>query len=275
MHRSGNWSGLRVETVQLKRHTPFDGGFRAHCHLLIATEIPDYQSYNNVQGLPRSALRDFTSTLTFVPAGHALSKPLKPRTPSRATYFYIDPRGPLVDPALRFDNIEFKPRMFFYDQDLWETTLKLRSQVENPGSMPWQYVEALCVALTLGLVRINSDTSLRRQLHRGGLAVWQKKRVAAYVEEHVADEIPLATLAELARLSPFHFSRSFKLSFGSSPHRYQAIRRIERAKQLLTNHELSVTAIAIEVGFSETSSFSAAFHRLTGQTPTHYRRNFE
>jgi AraC family transcriptional regulator len=130
--------------------------------------------------------------------------------------------------------------------------------------MPWQYVEALCVALTLELVLINSYASLRRQLHRGGLAVWQKKRVAAYVDEHVADEIPLATLAELARLSPYHFSRSFKLSFGISPHRYQAIRRIERAKQLLINLELSVTAIAIEVGFSETSSFSAAFHTLTG-----------
>jgi hypothetical protein len=65
--------------------------------------------------------------------------------------------------------------MFFYDHNLWETTLKLRSRVENPGSMSRQYVEALGVALTLELVRINSDTSLRRPVHRGGLAVWQQK----------------------------------------------------------------------------------------------------
>jgi AraC family transcriptional regulator len=43
----------------------------------------------------------------------------------------------------------------------------------------------------------------------------------------------------------------------------------------LTNRELSVTAIALEVGFSETSTFTAAFHRLTGQTPSRYRRNLD
>src|SRR6202011_613950 len=77
------------------------------------------------------------------------------------------------------------------------------------------------------------------------------------------------------RLSPYHFCRSFKHSFGMPPHRYHANRRIEQAKRLLANRELSVTAIALDVGFSETSTFTAAFHRLTGQTPSGYRRNLD
>ena len=97
--------------------------------------------------------------------------------------------------------------------------------------------------------------------------------MAAYIEENVADDIPLATLAGLARLSQSHFCRSFKHSFGVPPHRYHTNRRIERAKQLLANRELTVTTIALDVGFSETSTFTAAFHKLTGQTPTRYRRN--
>jgi AraC family transcriptional regulator len=273
---SAAWSGLRVETVHIMRHTPFEYGFRARCHLLIAAELAErYDGETFVEGLPRSTLRDFTHKLTFVPAGHDFRGSQRPRALTRTTYFYIDPRGPLADPALRFDEIEFRPRLFFYDRDLWETALKLKSLVENPASMQRQYAEALGIVLMHELIRINGGTALREPVSRGGLAPWQQKRVAAYIEERVADDIPLATLAELARLSPYHFCRSFKRSFGMPPHRYHAKRRIERAKQLLANRELSVTAIALDVGFSETSTFTATFHKLTGQTPSRYRRNLD
>jgi AraC family transcriptional regulator len=273
---SAAWSGLRVETVRVQRHTPFEYGFRAPCHLLIAAEVAErYDGESFVEGLARSTLRDFTHKLTFVPAGHDFRGWQRPRALTRTTYFYIDPRGPLADPALRFGEIEFKPRLFFYDRDLWETALKLKSQVENPGSMPRQYAEALGIVLTHELVRINGDTARHGLVSRGGLARWQQKRVAAYIEEHVADDISLATLAELARLSPYHFCRAFKRSFGMPPHRYHAHRRIELAKQLLANREMPVTAIALEIGFSDTSTFTAAFRRLTGQTPTCYRRNLD
>src|SRR6202165_5319685 len=273
---SAAWSGLHVETVQVMRHTPFEYGFRGPCHLLIAAELAErYDGESFVEGLPRSTLRNFTHKLTFVPAGHDFRGSQRPRALARSTYFYIDPRGPLTDPALRFSEIEFKPRLFFYDRDLWETALKLKTLVENPGSMHRQYAEALGIVLTHELVRMNADAVLRGPVNRGGLACWQQKRVAAYIEEHVADDIPLATLAELARLSPFHFCRSFKESFGMPPRRYHASRRIERAKQLLANRELSVSTIALDVGFCDTSTFTAAFHRLTGQTPTSYRRNLD
>jgi AraC family transcriptional regulator len=273
---STSWSGFHMETVQVTQHTPFEYGFRAPCHLLFVPELGErYDGETFVEGLPRSTLRDFTRKLIFVPAGHDFRGWHKPRALPRATYFYIDPCGPLADPALRFGEIEFKPRLFFYDRNLWETALKLKSQVENPGAMHRQYVEALGIALTHELIRINGAAALREPVSRGGLASWQQKRVAAYIEEHVADDIPLATLAELARLSPYHFLRSFKRSFGMPPHRYHANCRIERAKQLLTNRELSVTRIALDVGFSETSTFSAAFHKLTGQAPSRYRRNLD
>ena len=273
---SAAWSGLHVETVQVVRHKPFEYSFRAPCHLLIAAELGErIDGETVVEGLPRSTLRNFTRRLTFVPAGHDFRGSQTPRALTRATYFYIDPRGPLADPSLRFGEIKFKPRLFFYDRGLWETALKLKLLVENPGSMQRQYAEALGVVLTHELVRINSGAARREPANRGGLAPWQQKRVAAYIEEHVADDIPLATLAELARLSPCHFSRSFKHSFGTPPHRYHASRRIERAKQLLGDPKRSVTAIALEIGFSETSTFTAAFRRLTGQTPSRYRRSLD
>ena len=80
-------------------------------------------------------------------------------------------------------------------------------------------------------------------------------------------------LADLVRLSPYHFLRSFKRSFGEPPHRHWKGRRIERAKALLANPRASITEVALDVGFSATGAFSAAFHRITGQTPTDYRRS--
>jgi AraC family transcriptional regulator len=273
---SAAWSGLFVETMQAMQHSPLEYRFRAPCHLLIVVERGERSDGETfVEGLPRSTLRDFTHKLSFVPAGHEFRAWQRPRVLPRATFVYIDPRGPLADPALRFGEIEFKPSLFVYDRDLRETALKFKSQVENPGSMPRLYAEALGIVLTHELVRINSGAARREPVNRGGLAAWQQKRVAAYIEEHVANDISLATLAELVQLSPYHFCRSFKSSFGIPPHRYHANRRIERAKQLLADRELSVTTIGLDVGFSDTSRFSAAFHRLTGQTPSCYRRDLD
>jgi AraC family transcriptional regulator len=75
-------------------------------------------------------------------------------------------------------------------------------------------------------------------------------------------------LANVAGLSAFHFSRAFKESFGLPPHRYLTSRRMDRAKELLSQADISVTEIGLELGFSNTSSFSAAFHKHTGTTPS-------
>src|SRR5260370_11978456 len=235
---SAEWSGLQVETVQVVRHAPFEYGFRAPCHLLIAAELAErYDGETLVEGLPRSTLRNFTRKLTFVPAGHDFHGSQRPRALTRTTYFYIDPRGPLADPALRFGEIEFKPRLFFFDRGLWETALKLKALVETPGSMNRQYAEALGIVLTHELVRINGEGALRGPVSRGGLASWQQKQLAAYIEDHVADDIPLAPLPALRRLRPYRSPRSFIPSFGMPPHRYHASRRIERAKQLFADRK--------------------------------------
>jgi AraC-like DNA-binding protein len=108
---------------------------------------------------------------------------------------------------------------------------------------------------------------------RGGLANWQHRLIINYVEDNLSNDISVAQLAEVAQLSLYHFCRTFKQSFGEPPHCYHTRRRIERAKALLANSKRSITEIAMDVGFSETSSFSTAFRRVTKGTPTSYRRS--
>jgi AraC family transcriptional regulator len=213
--------------------------------------------------------------LSFVPSGHRLSGWQKPRVLTRVTYFYIDPDGPLLDPALRFAETEFKPRLFFQDAELWAIAAKLKAQAEQPAPGQRQYAEALSILLAHELLRLNADGATGPAKDpepvRGGLAAWQKARVTDFVEQHLAESVLLSQLAEVARLSPFHFSRVFKQSFGLPPLRYVTSRRIERAKTLLAG-EHSITQVGLAVGFGETSSFTTAFRRHTGVTPTVFRR---
>jgi AraC family transcriptional regulator len=163
-------------------------------------------------------------------------------------------------------------RLFFEDAAMSDTALKLSRLVENTDSDGSHYFEALGAVLAYELVRLNAGAPGIAAPAKGGLAAWQQRAVTTYIEDHLAEPISLAALARLVRLSPYHFSHAFKRSFGLPPHRYHGNRRIERAKLLLAEPEPSVTDIGRIVGYSETSTFTTAFHRTTGITPTVYRR---
>jgi AraC family transcriptional regulator len=125
------------------------------------------------------------------------------------------------------------------------------------------------------LIRLERTTSGVARPLRGGLAMWQQRRVVEFIEEHLAEDVSLATLAELVDLSLYHFARAFKQSFGMPPHRYHMIRRMERARGLLLRSALSVTQIGIQIGFREASSFTRAYRKFAGVAPSEYRRHRE
>jgi AraC-like DNA-binding protein len=81
------------------------------------------------------------------------------------------------------------------------------------------------------------------------------------------EPLTVADLAAAARLSPAHFSRRFKATFGESPHQYLLTRRLERAAALLRATDWSVTAICFAVGSESVGSFTASFHRVYGMAP--------
>jgi AraC family transcriptional regulator len=269
-----DWSGLSLGSVQLVGREQFEYRYEGARHLLIASERAEReQGETLVEGLPKSTQREFSKKLSLIPAGHQFHGWQNPRVLTRVTYLYIDPKRLTNDPDLRFAEAEFTPRLFFFDQDLWETSQKLKAHAERPDAAHKGYAEALGLVLAHELLRLNRGVSLSPANVRGGLAAWQKKRTAEYIEEHLSDDISLSALAEVAGLSPFHFSRAFKESFGLPPYRYLNERRMQIAKTFLARPDMSITQIALELGFSESSSFSTAFRKHTGFTPTDYRRS--
>ena len=275
-HHTAFWRGVHANTLRIISHEPFEYNFKQRFHLLIGVEQGvrlDGETF--IEGLPKSTLRHYANKLVFVPAGREFSGVQKPRSLSRSICLYIDPHTVLVDPDIRFPEVELRPELHFENPAIWETVLKLKAQIGKTDPADQMYAEALGGVLVHELLRLHGTGQTSRHTNRGGLAVWQQKRVIDFMEEHLADDISLGVLADLVRLSPYHFARSFKRSVGEPPHRYWMGRRIERAKALLANPSASITEIALDIGFSGTSAFSAAFHKMTGQTPTEFRRSFE
>jgi AraC-like DNA-binding protein len=116
-----------------------------------------------------------------------------------------------------------------------------------------------------------ADISIATGRH-GGLAPWQVRRIAAYIDANLNSTITVQLLAKLARLSHWYFSRAFKASFGSPPHQYVMRRRTELAQEMMLQTESSLSQIALDCGLADQAHLTKLFRRMVGITPRAWQR---
>ncbi|OPY98804.1 hypothetical protein A5906_29945 [Bradyrhizobium sacchari] len=112
---------------------------------------------------------------------------------------------------------------------------------------------------------------VHRSTARGALAECQLRRIKAAIE---STDTPwtLEAMAALIGMSPGRFCKRFRAATGLPPHRWQMLQRIERAKRLLDDRNLTLTDIAYACGYASSAHFSTSFGHATGSTPSEYRR---
>ena len=98
------------------------------------------------------------------------------------------------------------------------------------------------------------------------------RRLVDFIEENLDRDLSLEVIAAEAEISPLYLPRAFKTAVGQSPHQYVLRRRIQKARNLLTNTDAPIADIALAVGFSSQSHLSNWFLRLVGVSPASYRR---
>ena len=95
------------------------------------------------------------------------------------------------------------------------------------------------------------------------------------MDREYAQPLNVASLAGMTHTSEAHFIRTFKATFGETPHRYLQRRRVERAMFLLRQTDRSVTEISLDVGFFSLGTFSRTFREIVGESPTEFRHSGE
>jgi AraC family transcriptional regulator len=160
------------------------------------------------------------------------------------------------------------------DEVINQIGLSVLAEMMCPTAAGRMLVETSSLLLAARLVHAHTETELIRLpiQSRHPLDDRRLRRVLAYIEDHLAEDITVADLANVACLSIFHFTRAFSAAMGVPPHRYVSQRRLESAKVMIAAGCASLHEIALDCQFSSESSFTRAFRRAIGMTPAAYRR---
>lgn len=148
----------------------------------------------------------------------------------------------------------------------------MREEVREGCASGRLYGEAISLALLAYLASRYAIVGVAE--NSTSLSPSDKRRLVDYIRDNLIDNISVTELARLVQMSPSHFSRVFKASFGVTPYRFVMQERIERAKAMLVEAKLSASQVSTASGFASQSHFVKVFRQITGVTPKQYQAGF-
>jgi AraC family transcriptional regulator len=135
------------------------------------------------------------------------------------------------------------------------------------------YGESLSLALASYVAARYSTKVYKTEIVNHGFSRAQIQTVVDYIQAHLRDDLSLVELAGAINLSPRHFSRLFRKTFGTTPYRYVLDERVNEVKSLLATKRLSILEIVDVLGFADQSHLTNVFRKATGVTPRRYQRD--
>jgi AraC family transcriptional regulator len=169
--------------------------------------------------------------------------------------------------------LELVPHYRCNDPLVHQIGLALKTELQSQGLGGKLYLESLIMTLTVQLLRHQALWTSITQNSPEGLSKYQLRQVIDYINSNLDQELSLDELASIVQTSKYYLVRLFKRSIGVTLHRYVTTCRIEKAKQLLAQRELSIVEICHLVGVQSQSHFTYLFRRYVGVTPKIYRDN--
>ncbi|MEO1377528.1 MAG: AraC family transcriptional regulator, partial [Cyanobacteria bacterium J06635_10] len=178
----------------------------------------------------------------------------------------------IINESVEVNQIELIPQIGLSDPFIRQIGIALKADVEAGYPAGRMFGESLATGLVIHLFKHYSAWQIKLPSEStGGLPEYQLLHVKDYVQAHLNQNISLSQMAGVINLSHYHFCRLFKQSTGITAHQYVTRCRIDKAKQLLSNTELTITDITFEIGLTNHSSFTRLFRKYVGVTPKSFR----
>ena len=175
----------------------------------------------------------------------------------------------LQEDAYRFD---LQTRYAHLDEALTNHLFALADELQEGLPNGTLFAEGLSMMIVGWLRRHYVCTPPPETTTKGGFSSAQQNTVREFIDTYLGADLRLETMATELGMSPFHFLRLFRHTFGMPPHRYVLQMRLARAAALLRNErERTIADIALTTGFASQAHFTSTFKRHTGQTPATWR----
>ena len=166
------------------------------------------------------------------------------------------------------DRVSMLPLLQFMDPQIEHIGWALKAELETPEPSGRLYADGLGLALAAHLLRQHAPLVPRVTK---GLPKRRLQLVTDYIRDHLAQDLRLVQLAEVASVSPSHFKCLFKQSVGVPVHQYVLRSRVDYAVDLLVKSKLPLSDVALQAGFANQSHMARCVRRATGLTPSTLR----
>lgn len=264
-----SWPSITAHSVRIPAPVTYDFKISSSLNCIALHDLYRIDGETVVAGQPPSFAKDLRGKLAYIPAGCDVEGWNKIEKTASIVFVMIDQ---IAASRQSIDLAQLPPRTNFDDPMLRSLMLRFQAILDDPSLDVPGYAETLAELLTFELARVSGDQRMS-QSNSCGLTKGQMRLITDYMDGHLTEKITVSQLAALVDLTRFHFIRAFKKSAGVPPFQFMIRRRVDRARELLAEHQTSIAEIADRTGFGSPIQMTRAFRRVLGTTPSAVRRS--
>lgn len=255
------------------KHAPLHDVVGPMADHVIMTFVSGSQRFERRTGNVVTVATARPGVVTIIPAGSSSHWDI--HQPINVVQLYL-PQKTLIRVASEADTVapgNLLERSGHPDPVTSRLLLSAADALEGNAALDALFRQQLTDLLATRLLSAHAGTPTMVQPVMGGLSPKALQRAIERLRSDSDADVSLAALASDVGLSRFHFCRAFKESTGVSPHAWLRQHRLEQAMNMLRDPTMSIVSIAAALGYASQTAFAAAFKKLTGETPSDWRRH--